>query len=159
MKKNKKILNELIQRTKSELEKAKNNYDSSRNLATDQEFKSESKWDTRSIEAGYLAGAQGIRVDELEKDLNLLEEVDLNLAQNDVVGIGSLVELEYNDQSRTYFLAPVGGGTLVNIDGHGILVISIFSPLGDQALGLKVNESFVVEIKSEEREYIIRKIE
>ncbi|MCP4913578.1 MAG: GreA/GreB family elongation factor [Oligoflexia bacterium] len=157
--KNKKILQILIDRTEEELKKAKESFDSSRNFATDEEFKSESKWDTRSIEAGYLAGAQGMRVDELEKDLNLLQEVDLSLVNDKEVGIGSIVEFEFNGQTRTYFLAPVGGGTLIDLDGEAILVISIFSPIGHNAIGLGAGESFVVEIKGEEREYTIVSIQ
>jgi transcription elongation GreA/GreB family factor len=42
---------------------------------------------------------------------------------------------------------------MMQIDGNGILIISVFSPIGNAALGLGKNEFFEVETPKEIREY------
>ena len=47
---------------------------------------------------------------------------------------------------------------MLNIDGEAILVISVFSPIGDEALGHSENETFEIELKDDLREYHIENI-
>jgi len=125
-----------------------------KDFATDQEFKAESKYDTRSLEASYLASAELSRVEDLKLEIQMLEEVDLKLsAKSEEICIGSLVELRHKEQDRSFFLIPTSGGTLLNIAGKAVLVVSVFSPLGDALLGLKSGEEFEVETPKETRTY------
>lgn len=149
-----KLLTELIDKMKSEMHELKAAAKSNKDFATDQEFKAESKYDTRSLEASYLASAEMSRVEDLKLDIQMLEEVDLKISKSSPeVCIGSLVELSHKDQVRSYFLIPTAGGTLMNVDGKAVLVVSVFSPLGDAVLGLKVGEDFEVETPKETRTY------
>ena len=94
------------------------------------------------------------RVEDLKLDIQMLEEVDLKISKSSPeVCIGSLVELSHKDQVRSYFLIPTAGGTLMNIEGKAVLVVSVFSPLGDAILGLKAGEDFEVETPKETRTY------
>ncbi len=103
---------------------------------------------------GYLAGAQKKRVDELEMDIKMIEELaSESLKKKKTVAIGSLVDIEFNSQTRKYFIAPTAGGTMVNIDGEIALVISVFSPIGNGVLDLVAGDSFEVEMKDGIREY------
>jgi transcription elongation GreA/GreB family factor len=148
------ILSHLLTTLNSELEKAKEAYETAKNLTQEPDFKAESKWDTRSIEAGYLAGAQKKRVDELEMDVKMIEELSSESHEKkSSVAIGSLVDIEFNSQVRKYFIAPTAGGTMVNIDGEIALVISVFSPIGNGVLDLVEGDSFEVEMKDGIREY------
>jgi transcription elongation GreA/GreB family factor len=52
-----------------------------------------------------------------------------------------------------YFLIPTSGGTLLQIAGQSILVVSVFSPLGDAVLGLKTGDQFEIETPKETRSY------
>ncbi len=149
-----KILNELVTKAKSDYEGLKAALGTTKGHASDSDMKAEGKYDTRSIEAGYLAGAQKVRVDELENEVKLLEEINLNLG-NDLICIGSLVEIELNQNKRLYFISSTAGGTILNIDNHPILVISAFSPIGDCAIGLGKNDTFDIENKNGIREYTI----
>ncbi len=158
--KKEKILKILINNVQNELNGLKAAYDSTHSLMTAPDMKSEGKYDTRGIEAGYLAGAQKVRVAELEGDLEMLKEIKPRAFKKDEeVAIGALVELQLNDQKKKYFISPTAGGTLVDIDGEGILVISVFSPIGSEALSLKVGEIFELETKTTPREYKIIGIE
>jgi len=151
------ILNFLKDQLQSEYDQAKEAYESSHSHATSGELKSEGKYDTRSIEAGYLAGAQKKRVDELEQELKLLDEIDLGLSP-DTVSVGSLVEIEFNEMARLYFISSTSGGTMMKTSDGVILVISAFSPIGVEVIGLTTGDSFDVEIKGESREYTVKAI-
>ena len=148
------ILEKLFSNVNNELTKIKQAYTTTQNLVKNGDLKSDGKYDTRSTEANYLANGQRQRIAELEQELELLGEVNLK-GKRENISIGSLVEIELNEQKRKYFIAPTAGGTMVNIDGEVILVISVFSPIGDAVLGLNKTESFEVEIKGEMREYQI----
>lgn len=148
------ILQELIRRSKEELEKLEEAAKANKDFATDQEFKAESKYDTRALEASYLASAEAKRVEELKLDIQILEEVDLNASkQFQEVHIGALVELSHQEQNRLYFLIPTAGGTLLSIEGKPVLVVSVFSPIGDALLGLKKGDEFEVQTPKELRVY------
>lgn len=150
------LLDELIKRAKSELAALEEAARSTREFATDNEFKAESKYDTRALEASYLASAEAKRVEELKLEIQILEEVDLHASKKlGEISIGALVELEYQKQKRLYFLIPTAGGTLLKMDEEAVVVVSVFSPIGDAMLGLKAGEVFEVETPKEVRSYKI----
>jgi transcription elongation GreA/GreB family factor len=152
----KELLDELISRAKVELEQLEEAAKSNRDFATDQEFKAESKYDTRALEASYLASAESKRVEELKLEIQLLEEVDIHSsAKLKEISIGALVELLYGEQRRWYFLIPTAGGTLLKINDEPVVVVSVFSPIGDALLGLKAGDQFEVETPKETRTYQI----
>lgn len=153
------VLTQLRDNLKHELSQAKASYESSSAYKSQDDMKQEGKYDTRAIEAGYLAGAQKKRVDEIEQDINMLEEIDLNLASEvkDVI-TGSLVLLEHNGIQKHYFLSPTGGGRLLTVGGEPVLVISVFSPLGQGLVGASLNETVTIEINDNEKSYQVLKI-
>lgn len=127
-----------------------------KNFATDQEFKAESKYDTRALEASYLASAEAKRVEELKLEIQILEEVDTKVSERSgEVSLGSLVELLYSGRRMLYFLIPTAGGTLLKVNDDAVVVVSVFSPIGDAMLGLKKGQTFEVETPKETRSYEI----
>ncbi len=149
-----KIVEILVDQLNQEIQSLKKALESSMSYATDQEFKAEDKYDTRSLEASYLASAEAKRVEELKQDLQLIQEMTLDTSnKSGDISIGALVNLELNGNQRKYFLAPTKGGTLINIEGESILVISVFSPLGSALIGLKEAEEFEIETPKETRNY------
>lgn len=147
-----KIKKILLDKVKEDLSKAKEAALSSKELTTKGDLKSDGKYDTRAIEAGYLASAQNKRVEELEQDEKLLESIEF-INTSSEVSIGSLVELEVNNIKRKYFISSASGGSFVQIQGEAILVISVFSPIGKEVLGLSVNEEFEVEANEQSKIY------
>ncbi len=152
------VLQKITESVENELNDLKKAYDATKDLVQSGDIKNEGKYDTRATEANYLADGQRHRIYDLEHDLELLNEVDLNHTDG-TVSIGSLVDFEHNGLTKRYFIAPTAGGTMVEVDGEAILVISVFSPLGDTSLGLEVGESFELEINGSTREYSIKYIE
>lgn len=151
-----KILNRLIQDLEDELSVIKDAAKHSKELVGEADLRQESKYDTRAIEASYLASAQLKRVEELELDIQMLKEVEIHDAHT--VEMGSLVTILHNGQARLHFLSPVSGGNILEIEGQPVLIISVFSPIGAEAIGLSVGDSFEVETPKGNRLYEIREI-
>ena len=148
------LLKELITLAKKELAELEEAAKANREFATDQEFKAESKYDTRALEAAYLASAEAKRVDELKLEIQILEEVDLSASRKlGEISMGALIELLHKGQKRLYFLIPTAGGTLLKVKDDAVLVVSVFSPIGDALMGLKAGEEFEVETPKETRHY------
>lgn len=150
------LINQLLNQAKKELSTLESAAMATHSYATDQEFKSESKYDTRAIEASYLAEAEAKRVEELKLEIQILEDVDLE-ASNKLgeISIGALVELSFNNVVKKYFLIPTAGGTVLEAQGEQIVVVSVFSPIGDAMLGLKAGDEFEVETPKFTRSYQI----
>ncbi len=154
-----KIVQVLVDNVSGEIESLVSSYEQAHSDACGDEMKSDGKYDTRAVEAGYLVGAQKKRIEELKLEQKMLEAIEVrSFSENDEIAIGALVEIKLNNLSKNYFLSPTAGGTLLNIDGNPILVISVFSPIGSEALGLTVGDSFELETSGGERCYTVEKI-
>ncbi len=96
--------------------------------------KPENKYDTRGLEASYLASAQIDRMIDLKR---LIAFYDVfHPPEVEAVGVGALVELEDDDGSMWVFVAPHGGGTRVSVNARDVTVLSPRSPLGRALTGL-----------------------
>ena len=153
------LIQQLVEKTKKSFSDAIAASESSKDLNNQAELKQEGKYDTRAIEAGYLAGAQAKRTEELKQELQLVEELNpRDFEANEPITPGALVELELNGKTQTYFLCHTSGGTILQSQGRIILVISVFSPLGNEMLDYKKGDSFEVETPKETREYLIKSV-
>lgn len=122
------IVDLLFQILNKQLEQAKKALESTKALASSDDMKSESKYDTRGIEAGYLAGAQEKRVKQLQIELNHLK--NLNIDQKDDVVPGALIKTS----EKYYFITFNSGGHKVKVEGIEINIISINAPLVEKIL-------------------------
>jgi hypothetical protein len=98
---------------------------STKSLASSKEFIAESKWDTRGIEAGYLAGAQERRIKELDIEISELELLKKSLRVIDDVEIGALVWTD----AKNYFITSSTGGVEIETSVGIFKVITRKSPL------------------------------
>jgi transcription elongation GreA/GreB family factor len=150
------IIEELKSKVESELLAAKEACDSTAAYKNADDMRQEGKYDTRAIEAGYLAGAQQKRVSELEQELKLLETVEVKeFKADDEIAIGALVELKHRGKVQKYFLSTTAGGSLLNIQNQVVLVISVFSPIGSELIGLGLGDFFELETPKGLKEYEI----
>jgi len=128
------LLEEQLAITLAAAEDAKEN-------ATGDETKSDGKYDTRAIEAAYLAGAQAEQAEKLAESVRFLTVFDPVLYDgDDEIGAGALVETEHNGKIVFYFLAPAGGGHTVEYDGFECTVLTPESPLYQDLLGSHAGE-------------------
>src|SRR5271154_879830 len=106
--------------------------------ATHESSKAENKYDTRGLEASYLARGQSKQAAELAAAIAEFEKLGARkFAVGEAIAIGALVELEHGGESSFYFLGPRAGGTEILHDKKQILVITPQSPLGEQLMGKK----------------------
>jgi hypothetical protein len=98
---------------------------STKSLASSKEFIAESKWDTRGIEAGYLAGAQEKRIKELDIEIAQLNLLLMNLRILDEVEVGSLIWTD----DKNYFITSSTGGLEIDSSEGFFKVITRQSPL------------------------------
>jgi transcription elongation GreA/GreB family factor len=124
----------------------------SRAEATHEQNKAESKYDTRGLEASYLARGQSKQAAELEAAIVEYQKLGVKkFADGDAIGIGALVELEQLGEKSFYFLGPRAGGTEVIHDKREILVITPQSPLGEQLAGKKSGDTLQLKLGKELR--------
>ncbi|MCA1963079.1 MAG: GreA/GreB family elongation factor [Prosthecobacter sp.] len=113
--------------------------------ATDPDSRAENKYDTRTLEASYVARGQAQRVAELREALSTFEAMSkLPLAEGRPVGQGSLVSLDTAEGAMHCLIAPCAGGTEVCHDGDEVFVITPHSPLGQRLMGRRVGERFAL---------------
>lgn len=150
----KEIIEKLIGKVKAELASLEEVSQAAVDYAQSGDLKSDGKYDTRGIEAGYLASAQQKRVEELKLEIQMLEEIPLrDFGPTDEVVVGALIDLIYRNNLKKYFLCTTAGGTIINVGDHSVLVISVFSPIGDAVLGQKIGDEFELDTPSETRVY------
>ncbi len=116
--------------------------------ATDEQSRAENKYDTRGLEASYLAHGQSRQALETAQAREQLAKLPTQFAPGDPIGLGALVELASGDGRFWYFLAPAAGGTEVVCEGEEVLVVTPHSPLGRALLGRRRGENVRVDAGS-----------
>ena len=115
--------------------------------ATHEESRAEDKYDTRGLEAAYLAGGQARQAAETEKAIVAYETLSLQkFNAKDPIDLTALVELESDGERIFYFLGPASGGLELDHDGKQVLVITPQAPLGQNLIGKKQNDKVKMKI-------------
>lgn len=110
--------------------------------ATDPGSKAEGKYDTRSLEASYLAAGQARQVDELAEAVRIFESFEPPaFGPGDDIDAGALVEVELAAGPQWFLLAPVGGGLEISLGGREITLLTPDSPLYQKLSGLRAGDS------------------
>lgn len=124
--------------------------------ATHEESEAEDQYDTRGLEASYLAGAQAKRVIDLDQFITYCKFFDAKpFGEDDPINAGALVELDHDGKITWAFLLPKGGGMSVEFGGHTIQIVTPKSPLGDAIVGRHAGDVALVDTGRETREYEI----
>lgn len=109
--------------------------------ATDEQSRSENKYDTRGLEASYLARGQSKLVGDLRSSIVQFETLKVRaFAEKDPVDIGAYVVVSGPDGESAYFIGPIAGGTEVTHERREVLVLTPHSPLGQQLMGKRAGE-------------------
>ena len=109
--------------------------------ATDPGSKAEGKYDTRSLEASYLASGQARQVEEMADALQRLESSPLpNFADGEPVDSGALVEVLLGGDGCYFLLSPVAGGMELAYEGKELTLLTPESVLYQKLLGLEVGD-------------------
>ena len=110
--------------------------------ATDPGSKAEGKYDTRSLEASYLAAGQARQVDELAEAVRIFEALTLpDFNMDSPIDAGALVEVELAGEALFFLLVPTSGGLIVSHDDREITLLTPASGLYRKLLGLRIGDS------------------
>ncbi len=114
--------------------------------ATGDDSKAEGKYDTRGLEASYLAAGQAEQADTLARDLEKFEALSLpDFDPDDPIARGALVEVESEGALLYYLLAPCAGGLSCPIEASdgtasSVTVLAPDSPLREKLIGRLVGD-------------------
>ena len=113
--------------------------------ATDPGSKAEGKYDTRSLEASYLAAGQARQVDELAEAVRTFETLKLpDFDAGEAIDAGALVTVHLAGVTAVFLLAPSSGGLVVSHEGVEITLLTPSSGLYQKLLGMKVGDALDV---------------
>ena len=109
--------------------------------ATDPGSKAESKYDTRNLEASYLAAGQARQVEELAEAVRIFDGLALpEFGMEDGIDAGALVEVDLEGEEAFFLLAPAAGGMVVTWEGREVTVLTPESGLYGKLVGLSVGD-------------------
>lgn len=156
----KKLISEIRTQLEKDLVLLKDAERITREAATHEESKPENEYDTRALEASYLAGAQSKRITDTEELLVHLKHIEpKSFSEKDPISSTALVEVEGHGRRGLYFILAKGGGLSLVFEGRRIQVLTPASPLGEALLGLKVGDAAIVENGPQVLEYDILSIQ
>lgn len=131
----------------------------SREEATHESSKAENKYDTRGLEASYLARGQSQQIAELEAALLEFQKLaDREFTAEAPIDVGAFVELQQGRERTHYMIGPRAGGTEVEFDGHEVIVITPQSPLGGQLVGSKQGDVLQLTLPGSKDKYRVVKV-
>jgi transcription elongation GreA/GreB family factor len=115
--------------------------------ATHESSKAENKYDTRGLEAAYLAGGQARQAREIMEAIKTYDSlVPREFTPEDPIDISALVELQSDGNRNLYFIGPKSGGLEVKHAKQEIIVITPQSPLGSNLMGKKKGQRWKTQI-------------
>jgi hypothetical protein len=130
------LLESIRTQLKASLERLAKAAMDARAAATDPDSKAEGKYDTRSLEASYLAAGQARQVDELAEAVRVFETFTLpDFTMDDPIGMGALVEADIRGEASLLLLVPAAGGMVLHVDGEQITLLTPASRLYQSLLG------------------------
>lgn len=148
------LIEGIVAKLTEELETLNRAVRAAHEAATHEESKAEDQYDTRGLEASYLASAQANRAAELQSQINLFKFLPIrDKPEAHAVEVGSLVELDLDGRKLLYFLVSQGGGISIRLESATVQVITPLAPLGEALLGRRVGEVVEVELQDSVREY------
>lgn len=120
--------------------------------STHEEARAENDKDTRGLEQSYLARGQAQRVAELEAAIGDITALALRtFGAGSPIAMSALVAVEEEDQAKRFFLAPAGGGTIL----EDVQVVTPSSPLGKALLGKRVDDEVELQLPGAYRSFVI----
>jgi hypothetical protein len=115
--------------------------------ATHEESRPENEYDTRGLEAAYLAGAQAKRVREINEVLTLFKTLPFaDFGPGETVHVTTLVTIELDGKKSRILMMPKGGGIHLKVDEEVIQIVTPQSTLGESITGYKAGETAEFEV-------------
>lgn len=136
------LLESLLSERHQSLRIATDAANDARELATHEQSKPETQYDTVGLEASYLAHGQSQRVDEFKCSIQDWQALmNKEFSDESEISAGALIELEDEDEKLHYYLlGNTSGGVKLYQQGQLITVITTSSPLGKLLVGKRTGD-------------------
>ena len=117
----------------------------SRDEATHEQSRPENKYDTRALEASYLAHGQGRRLVDLVRVIGWLDSLNTDVPHQRV-GPGSLLRLDDVEMpsERWLLLSPVGGES-ISMGDQQVDLVGVQAPMAQACMGLEVDDEVALQ--------------
>jgi hypothetical protein len=153
------LVNQLIATLKENLAVIEKAARASHAEATHESSKAENKYDTRGLEAAYLAGGQARQAKEIIDSIKLYHSLALrDFGPADPLDLTALVNLQADHSSALYFIGPKNGGLELQYDVKEIVVVTPQSPLGQNLVGKKMGDRWTCNVGGSIVKYHIVKV-
>ncbi|MDB6054162.1 MAG: elongation factor GreAB [Verrucomicrobiales bacterium] len=136
----KKLLEKIIEKLEEDLALFAKAARASHLEATHEQNKAENKYDTRGLEAAYLAGGQARKVQEVEQSLEKFQMLNPGDFTGKGADVGALVSVDMAGDIGWFFIGPCHGGLEVLFSKKEVTVLTPESPLGSLLIGRKAGE-------------------
>jgi hypothetical protein len=124
--------------------------------ATHESSKAESKYDTRGLEAAYLAGGQARQAKDILDSIKLYESLKTrDFAPDEPIDLTALLELDADGARSMYFIGPKNGGMEFECQRKEITVVTPQSPLGQNLMNKKAGQRWTARLSGSMVEYHI----
>ncbi|GAA3950856.1 transcription elongation factor GreAB [Allohahella marinimesophila] len=138
------LIHQIILSLEADLDTVKAQARGAHDAATHEESAAENKYDTFSLESGYLASGLSRRVREIEQSLQAYRDLAPRaFDDDDEIRLTALVTLD-DDARLKYFIGPGAAGLVLSFEQVDVRVITPQSPLGQQLLGKAVGEDIML---------------
>jgi len=155
----KEVLEKIVAALGASLEVLQKAARASHEEATHESSRAENKYDTRGLEAAYLAGGQAQQAKELIKSIELYESLSLKeFGADEPIDVGAVVDLQSDGARSTYFIGPRNGGLEIDLDGKEVTVVTPQSPLGQQLVGKLTASRWTAKVGGATVKYWVRSV-
>ena len=136
------LLEQIRRELRAQLERLSKAAHEAHAAATDPGGKAEGKYDTRSLEASYLAAGQARQVDELAESVRIFDGLQLvDFQVDDAIDSTALVEVELRGERVFFLLVPTAGGLVIPHEGGEVTLLTPESALYRKLLEMRLGES------------------
>ncbi len=113
-----------------------------RELATHEQSKPETQYDTVGLEASYLAQGQSQRAQEIQLAIHDWKQLATKIfTEDDEISPGAIITLEDHEcKTTTFLLGRHSGGVQLRLDDIVVNVISDQSPLGQSLINKVIGD-------------------
>jgi len=135
------LLEIIIEKLEAQLETTVESALFAKEASTNEESKAENKYDTRGLEASYLASGQAQRAEKLREKIYHIKKIrPLTFSKEMPIAETALIKVLIDDKQEKYFFLISVGGLEISIDGILIQTLSFDAPLGQLLIGHFVDD-------------------
>lgn len=139
------VVDALLDSLKAELNNAVTASQDAADYAVNEEARAESQWDTQGLEASYLAAGQAEQARQWAELIEILERSRKELlGGNSEIALGAVVHCEILGEEERFFVAPVAGGQVLEVNEETLTVLTPQSPLATRMWGMKAGQDFTL---------------